>query len=65
MLSDAVLLALIATITPTLTAIGALILALRTHGKLSEKEKYELGASDARERRQRRTDPKPDEEVPP
>lgn len=56
MVSDAVLLALIATITPTVTAIGALIIALRTKKTYEVDKARKEGADAGRARRQRKTD---------
>lgn len=55
-LNSPVVLALINNVVPTLTATGALIVALRLHAINKEKEKYDEGAQDGREKRQRATD---------
>lgn len=57
MVSDAVLLALIATIVPTVTAIGALIVSMRTNKKQDVSEARRESADKARAHRQRKTDP--------
>lgn len=62
MLSDPVLLALIATITPTVTAIGSLIIALRTSKKLDIDKAQREVTEKARGQKQRKTDSENDKD---
>lgn len=56
MISDTVLLAIIAAIPGTIASCGAIIATLRAHQKIDRVINYDEGATDARLMQQRKTD---------